>query len=324
MSKNRLIWKYLGYNIIEQNNQADKEVTMAQIHFTQSRINTLTLPSNFTIQNIEIGIPVLNDEAKRVGLKQVGDTILPSGLLGNACYKNAYGYEYSDKTQPKERRYICTNWIQPYGNDYASPIAVDVYKKCYPKVEVPPTEIEFTLYENDNGRQFILAVLNDAIRENYLKETVNLFLEIFQSCYIFDGEINIDNTFIRHRCNWEILPPGEKPSAHLKNQLRKTGEPTNTFDVSRLEFVERYPVDYSVEGINGFHGYYAYIFTNCCVLESAFYGNATYIIPKENWETLSQKTKKELFDENSVIEKIIHTKSWRYNLSRSLKKLNIF
>lgn len=52
-----------------------------------------------------------------------------------------------------------------------------------------------------------------------------------------------------------------------------------------------------VEGVNGFKGYYAYLYDNYCVLESAFYGNATYIIPKDNWEELSQKTKRELFDE---------------------------
>lgn len=44
-----------------------------------------------------------------------------------------------------------------------------------------------------------------------------------------------------------------------------------------------------------------------CVLESALYGNATYIIPKENWEVLSQKMKKELLDEKIVIEKVIHS-----------------
>lgn len=47
-----------------------------------------------------------------------------------------------------------------------------------------------------------------------------------------------------------------------------------------------------------------HIFSNHCVLESAIYGNATYIIPKENWEVLSQKTKQELINERLVIEKL--------------------
>ena len=55
--------------------------------------------------------------------------------------------------------------------------------------------------------------------------------------------------------------------------------------------MEMYNATTMVEGVNGFKGYYAYLYDNYCVLESAFYGNATYIIPKDNWEELSQKTK---------------------------------
>lgn len=51
------------------------------------------------------------------------------------------------------------------------------------------------------------------------------------------------------------------------------------------------------------------------------YGNATYIVPKENWEVLSQKTKKELFDENIVIEKLVHNAKWRWNIANVIKKL---
>lgn len=87
---------------------------------------------------------------------------------------------------------------------------------------------------------------------------------------------------------------------------------------------------YDIEGILGFlrlgkntkvsgkNGY-----DKCCVLESAIYGNATYIIPKENWEILSQKTKKELFDENKVIGKIDHTAKWKQNVSDKFKMLEV-
>lgn len=58
-----------------------------------------------------------------------------------------------------------------------------------------------------------------------------------------------------------------------------------------------------------------------CVLESALYGNATYIIPKENWEVLSQKMKKELLDEKIVIEKVIHSKNWKSNIRSIIRRL---
>lgn len=75
--------------------------------------------------------------------------------------------------------------------------------------------------------------------------------------------------------------------------------------------------------INGFKGYYAYILGKCCVLESAVYGNATYVIPKDNWEILSQKTKKELLDEDKVLAKIEHTANWEENVRNKFGKLGM-
>ena len=90
-----------------------------------------------------------------------------------------------------------------------------------------------------------------------------------------------------------------------------------------MEYMEKYNSEKIAEGINGFKGYYAFIFLRCCVLESAIYGNATYIIPKENWEILSQKTKKELFDENKVIGKIDHSAKWEQNISDKFRMLKV-
>ena len=296
---------------------------MANFHITKTKIRQLKLPKDFSITDIQIGVPNKKDEALKVGLNKVGDVILPSSKFGIACNKNANGYSYPDKTKPKERRYITTNWIQPFGNEYASSVPCDIYKKCYPIVEVPPTEIEFTLYENPKNEQYVIALLTDSVRNNYLTDVVNIFLEIYGECFVFDDEIDLNNDTKRQRCNWEILPPGELPSVHMKEQLRRKGEKTDTYDVSRLETLERYMAQQVVEGINGFEGYYAYVFEQYCVLESAVYGNATYIIPKENWEFWSQKSKKELFDENVVIEKLIHKENWKWKIFSVMKKLGI-
>ena len=156
-----------------------------------------------------------------------------------------------------------------------------------------------------------------------MKEAVNILLEIYGVCYIFDGEIQLDYSSKRQRCNWKMLPPGEMPSRHIKKQLGERGEKIDTYDIFRLEYMEKYNSEKIVEGINGFKGYYAFIFSKCCVLESAIYGNATYIIPKENWEILSQKTKKELFDENKVIGKIDHTAKWKQNVNDKFKMLEV-
>lgn len=290
---------------------------MMNITIKQSKIRTLKLPNEYDTSKIQIGVPVKSDEASRVNLKNIGDIVLPSADFGNECLRNAYGYTYPDKTQPKEKRYVSTNWIHPFGNVNASSVAADIYRDCYLQVEVPPTEIELLLFEDKNNNRYIIANLTTNIRKNFLKETVNLFLEIYGYCIIFNSEISSTNDINRHRCNWEILPQGEKPSIHLIKQLKNQDCETDTYDVERLRFLDAYKAQQVVEGTNGFNGYYAYIFNKHCILESAVYGNATYIIPKENWEILSQKTKGELFSEKVVIKKIIHTENWK-NIMREL------
>lgn len=287
------------------------------------RIRKLLLPKEFDINTIQIGVPAKGDEAQKVGLEREGDIVLPSGMFGSQSKKNAYGYSYADKTKPKERRYVSTNWIQPFGNDNASPVAVDIYRECYPQICVPAYEIELQLYRGENGNRYVIVNLTKEIREVFLKEAVNLLLEIYGVCYIFEKDIQIDDSAKRQRCNWEILPADEIPSEHIEKQLREHEKVVDTYDGYRLRYIEKYDFEKVVEGVNGFKGYYAYVFNKYCVLESAVYGNATYIIPKENWEILSQKTKKELFDEGYVIKKIDHTKNWEHNIRTIFKSLNI-
>lgn len=109
---------------------------MAQYCIKGKRIINVCIPKGYDLDKIQIGIPVMDDEAERVGLIEVGDIVLPSGTFGPQSRKNAYGYMYADKSKPKERRYVSTNWIHPFGNTNASEVPVDMYRKCYPQVVV--------------------------------------------------------------------------------------------------------------------------------------------------------------------------------------------
>lgn len=296
---------------------------MAQYCINKKRIRKINIPKEYDIKQIQLGIPVVGDEARRVGLNNVGDIVLPSWSLGTTCKKNACGYSYADKTKPKERRYVSTGWGYPYGNTNASMGVFDIYKKCYPKIEVEAYGIELCLYENADNQQFVIVDMTDEIREKYMKEAINLMLEIYGKCYVYDGVIRIEKTIKRKRCNWEMLPPGEMPSKHIEKQVESMNQNIKAYDIARLNFIEKYDATMVVEGINGFNGYYAYLYEKCCVLESAFYGNATYIIPKDNWEKLSQKTKKELIDEKQLIAKINHTEKWEKDIESMLKKMGV-
>lgn len=296
---------------------------MEQYCIKGKRIRSLCIPKAYDLNKIQIGIPVTDDEAEKVGLVKVGDIVLPSGMFGPQSRKNAYGYTYADKTKEKERRYITTNWVYPYGNADASKVAADIYRECYPKIEVEPYGIEMQLFANENNQQFVIINMTDEIRKQYMKEAINLLLEIYGICYVYNGVVGFENTIKRRRCNWEMLPPGEMPSRHVEKQLKAMHQSTDTYDIERLNYVETYNALEMVEGINGFKGYYAYLYENYCVLESAFYGNATYIIPKDNWEELSQRTKKELIDEKKLVGKIDHTEKWKKNIAGIFKNLGI-
>ena len=152
---------------------------MAQHCIKGKRIRRVCIPKEYDIDKIQIGIPVICDEAKTVGLIKNGDVVLPSGIFGAQCRRNAYGYSYADKSKPKERRYVSTNWVHPFGNTNASEVAVDIYRPCWPQVEVPPYGIELQLFKSKDGQLYVIVVLTDEIRANYLKEAVNILLEIY-------------------------------------------------------------------------------------------------------------------------------------------------
>lgn len=277
---------------------------------------------NFNKAKVQIGIPVLNSENMKLNLFNVGDTVLPSMSFGPVCKKNAVGYSYVDKTAPKENRYVCTIWTYPYGNTKASQIPVDQYRMCYPKINVEASGIEIVLYEDKDGNKFLLAMLDDIQRSNYLLVAINMFIEIFGECHLFEDISNLNLMKIK-RLNWEILPPGIQPSYYFSGKSKQLNKKIDRYAYQRLKYIESLnPLKPYYYGAQGFSGYIIYVFNDFCVLESAIYGNATYIIPKENWESLSQKTKKELTFANLVLYKIIHRKDWEEKIDEAISKLH--
>ena len=57
---------------------------------------------------------------------------------------------------------------------------MDIYKPCWLKVEVPPTEIELMLYKDAQEYRYVIADLTSQIRKKHLVETINLFLGIYK------------------------------------------------------------------------------------------------------------------------------------------------
>lgn len=266
--------------------------------------------------NIKIGIHITNSEYEKLGLKEFveGTVMQPSPELGINCNRNANGYSYPDKTKPKENRVINTiywTWKDWGGNEHGD--FFDVSRKVYPKIEVPASNVEFVLTKNKSGESFILANIDSNTNKDILKLTINMFLEIFGFCEIFNDDLDLIDIHDKiKRCNWELLPPGVKnivlTNVIKKKERKKAKKPD--FYQSRLDTLESYKPSEVFVGAGGFTGYYAFVFKNTCFLENGFYGNATYVVPKNKWPELSQLSKQEVLSTVDVIGKINHTSEW--------------
>ena len=284
---------------------------MASIFLTHKKLKW-NFPAEYKVDNVQIGVEANDHNLGKVGLKNIGETILPNSKYGSNCRKNAEGYSYPDKTKEKEWRVVNTISFHPYGNLDAAEVYIDIERLCYPRLVVAPNGIELMLYEDESGKRYIIADLSDHNRnQTDLLRVINVFYEMFGECYLFSEEIKIDASFKRTRCNWEILPPGEKPSSFVRQQLDKSkNDKTKQYFEYRLRCIERHNPKEQVAGTNGFAGYYAYLFEKICVLECGFYGNATYIVNVDEWKILSRMTKYELFVLDKVIEKVVHAEKW--------------
>lgn len=283
---------------------------------SKKRIISLDFLDKYKNDNIKIGIHVTNNEYEKLGLKEFveGTIIQPSPELGINCNKNANGYSYPDKTKPKEYRVINTiywTWQDWGGNEHSD--FVDISKKVYPKIEVPANNVEFVLTKNKSGELFILAKVDLKTDRDVLKQTINMFLEIFGFCEIFNDDLDLLDIHNKiKRCNWELLPPGVKTMAltSINNEKERKKGKRPDYNQSRLDTLDSYKPTEVFVGSGGFTGYYAFVFKNTCFLENGYYGNATYVVPKDKWKELSQLSKQEVLSTTDVIDKVNHTSEW--------------
>lgn len=290
----------------------------------KKRVNSIDFLDKLDYKNLKIGIQITNKEYEKLGLEKFEEGILiePSYNMGLNCYRNTNGYSYSDKTKDKEYRVVNTiEWNLKDWGGYEHSGITDISRWVYPKIYIEAANIELFLTENSKGNKFIIANIDLYSKKEYIKQTINMFLEIFGFCEIFTKDLElVDMKNKIKRCNWELLPAGIKAAIINKKNEEHKKTRKNDYYQYRLEMLESFDPEETYEGTNGFDGYYAYIFNNTCYLENAFYGNATYVIPKSNWKELSKLSKQEILNTNCVIEKINHTEEWETKIKNSMLK----
>lgn len=284
-------------------------------------------------KSIIVGIRIGESDKKtlkKLGLPtnyNIGDTVLPASIFGPVSLYNAEGREIVHKDQPMETAYRSAEWHWtefhgPYDRVEQSKI-VDVPYKRYPRSFVSPPAIELTITKTATGESVLVSsvIKYEKRQEANLLHTINLFLEIFGRSEFFTENIDpIIKTSIK-RLNWKILPPGKRPWASLKKEvgelIEKAPKGNRPVIEYRLETINKYNPDFTAVGTAGFNGYIilGFVDKGKYILESLYYGNATYVFDKD-WENLSKRTKAEILSANLQTDRIIHRESWESNMDK--------
>jgi hypothetical protein len=259
-----------------------------------------------------------------------GERILPK-VVNPTTERNAEIFYVSDKTSPKEE-YLQTVWWTRQewaGRNITREVSSYVYipRRRYPRIEFEPYGVELTLkYDINNNLMVTTDVLNLQDKSTkFILNTFNIFFTNFGECDILVDDFD---DLLLHRdikyLNWELLPKGNIPWEVIKKKIghykKKYSETKKHILFDKSNYIIQFDPDLIAFGKAGFNGYIVFGFSdiNLFVLESIYYGNATYILTND-WENLTKLTKAELINENLVQYRLIHNENWKQEFSKIIK-----
>lgn len=267
----------------------------------------------------EIPVGKLNDIGFSNDL-EVGHQILPKAI-GPISRFNSDGKFIKLKHLPMEKCFRNTCLTDWHGGFHF----VDIPYFRYPRKQIAPPCVEITIVEN-GGELYATSPKLDRTNENndYNLHVFNLFLELFDSCEIFDKNMaSVVHGFEVKRVNWVMLPPGEYPWNRLSEMADKLKSKSKNKALQQsfyMDTILNLKPSGIIYGMGGFRGYIAFRFPgkNMCILENALYGNATYIF-NDNWEKISQLTKAEIINGNLMIKRLEHRIGWKKDIEDLFK-----
>lgn len=251
-----------------------------------------------------------------------GQRLLPSARKGPACRRNAEGYNIIHRDQPKETTYrqIEWRWTQFNGRHGSEEMTklVDVPYQRYPRTRVPAYSIELEIKMRDDGQLFIVGgpFVNEPDKLVVATNTANLLRETVGGFEVLGKDLTSWVSAPVRRLNWQLLPPGRNPweSAQpaLEEMVRRAPGGNQNVLRARLSSVGEKKPDFVAIGNGGFEGYtvFGFVRKGLCVLESPHVNNATYVLPMESWESVSQMSKADILDAGAHNARLVHTRAW--------------
>ena len=258
-----------------------------------------------------------------------GESILPDSRFGTACKKNSEGWVEVHRDQPMETYYtpVVWRWKEFRGRyDYEEKEETRYRPgKRYPRTEHSPLGIEIVVRLKTDGSKVAALEFLEVKPENYQRivDSINILVEVFGESDILKEDLD---TIIRgevKRLNWRVLPPGKRPWQSVKDEIKdivSREKPGNQEVIEkRLETINHFGPEFVAIGQHGFSGYLIFGFPNknLYLLESIFFGNATYIFG-DDWKTLSKMSKGEVLKSGLLKDRIIHQKAWPREIAKTL------
>lgn len=283
------------------------------------------IPEN---EDFYIGLSNFNenlDRIQEIGFTDnllVNEQILPKSI-GPISEYNSEGKNNILKDQEKEQYVQIREWSWDDWGGHTHSKIVYIPRERYPREFVPPPSSELKITELENNKLLISECLNRRNGEDKILHIINLFLEIFGECDILTNELIPPISQNTVRLNWKLLPPGEYPWEKVRDEVTDIIErqPRGNQPVAnyRLETITEHTPNFVAIGNGGFNDYLVFGFPekNIFILESIRTGNATYVFD-QNWEELSQLSKKEILDNELQQNRIIHRQDWENNINALL------
>ncbi|MEB2231710.1 hypothetical protein VDS41_09435 [Xanthomonas campestris pv. campestris] len=272
-----------------------------------------------------LSAPLTGDQAALLGFGDIppaGASLVPSAD-GPATFFNARGKEIIRKDLPmiSKSRTINTSWKDWHGQTHhgTQTRSYDTYPREY---IAPPGEF-LTAVETVGGIAMATRIIDRTEPEDSIANFLNIYLECFPHFEIVDPTLAVPVRV--QKINWRILPPGAFPFDRailaLEGYLARISESSRETATNRIRTITRHEPDFMAVGLGGFSEYIVFGFTRRrrYVFESPESGNATYIFRNE-WEAVSQLTKREILEEQLQETRIIHTSRWAVEVSEAIQR----
>jgi hypothetical protein len=194
----------------------------------------------------------------------------------------------------------------------------------YPRTKIEAPAVELEVQNDPAGAPLLVVDPLDFLPENdaALLHRINLFRELFGEAAVLTEDLEHYVRVETRRLNWELLPSGEMPweqlQTHVNPLIDAMGERKGPVASRRLRLLtQEFHPDLVAVGRAGFSGYLVFGYGDVYVMESLYYGNATYVFGSD-WEVLSKLTKAEILNGDLQEARIIHREAWENEIRELL------